>query len=41
MPDFDDIPSLPKLGLKDPVGVLQSALDNVRDKRMFYRAKYM
>lgn len=41
MPNFDDIPPLPKLQLKNPIGVLQSALDNVRSSRMFYRAKYM
>lgn len=41
MPDFDDIPPLPKLGLKDPVGVLQRALNHVKVQRMFYRAKYM
>ena len=41
MPDFDDIPPLPKLELKDPVGVLQTALNNVRSERMFYRARYM
>lgn len=41
MPDFDDIPPLPKLGLKDPVGVLQKALNHVKVQRMFYRARYM
>ena len=41
MPDFNDIPPLPKLGLKDPVGVLQKALNTVHSKRKFYRAKFM
>lgn len=41
MPDFDDIPPLPKLGLIDPVGVLQKALNNVKVQRLFYRARYM
>lgn len=41
MPDFDDIPPLPKLQLKNPVMVLEGALKNVRSDRMFYRAKFM
>ena len=41
MPGFDDIPPIPKLELRDPIGVLQQALDDVKDKRMFYRARFM
>jgi len=41
MPDFDDVPPIPQLGLKDPVGVLQGSLDAVKRDRLFYRAKYM
>lgn len=41
MPDFDDIPPLPKLQLKNPVMVLEGALKQVRGDRLFYRAKYM
>lgn len=41
MPNFDDVPPIPELELKDPVGVLQKALDGVKGQRMFYRARYM
>lgn len=41
MPEFDDIPPIPKLQLKNPIGVLQTALNKVRSDRMFYRARYM
>jgi hypothetical protein len=39
--DFDEIPVLPELVLMDPAEVLQSALSRAREKRLFYRARYM
>lgn len=39
--DFDEIPVLPELALIDPSEVLQSALNRAREKRLFFRARYM
>ncbi len=39
--DFDDIPPIPELGLRDPVGVLEEAFKRTRLRRVFYRARYM
>jgi hypothetical protein len=39
--DFDDIPPLPELQLRDPIQVLQASLSKTRGKRIFYRANYM
>lgn len=39
--EFDDIPPLPKLGLRDPVGVLERAFKKTRLKRILYRARFM
>lgn len=39
--DFDEIPPLPELTLLDPADVLQNALNRAREKRLFYRARYM
>lgn len=39
--NFDDIPPIPVLGLRDPVGVLESSFKKLRQKRIFYRARYM
>lgn len=41
LPDFDDVPPLPSLQLRDPSAVLQNALSRVKARRMFYRAKFM
>lgn len=39
--DFDDIPPIPELGLRDPVGVLEEAFKRTRLRRIFYRARFM
>lgn len=39
--DFDDIPPIPELGLRDPVGVLETSFKRVRQRRILYRARYM
>lgn len=39
--DFDDIPPIPELGLRDPIGVLEEAFKRTRLRRIFYRARYM
>lgn len=39
--EFDDIPPIPQLGLRDPVGVLERAFKKTRLKRILYRARFM
>lgn len=39
--EFDDIPPIPSLGLRDPIGVLERAFKKTRQKRILYRAKFM
>ena len=39
--DFDDIPPIPKLGLRDPIKVLEASFKRTRMRRIFYRAKFM
>ena len=39
--NFDDIPPIPVLGLRDPVGVLEKGFKRVRQRRILYRARYM
>lgn len=39
--EFDDIPPIPPLGLRDPIGVLERAFKKSRQKRILYRARFM
>lgn len=39
--EFDDIPPIPPLGLRDPIGVLERAFKKTRQKRILYRARFM
>lgn len=39
--EFDDIPPIPKLGLREPIEVLEKAFKKTRAKRILYRARFM
>ena len=39
--EFEDIPPIPPLGLRDPIGVLERAFKKTRHKRILYRARFM